>query len=317
MLKRLLDIILSASGLMLLSPLYGLIAFWIKRDSPGPVIYWSERIGLNGKPFRIAKFRTMRVNADREGPAITLGNDNRITSSGHWLRQYRLDEIPQLWNVLTGDMSLVGPRPEAPQYVADYTPEQRQVLSVKPGITGLTQLDYKDEATLLVGPNWEERYRTQVMPAKLATDLTYVHNHSFAGDLKILLKTAYRLLYPYTQEKQPALRGRHLFLIDTLLIMLAYILSFALRFDNIRFWEVMLAYIRLLFPFLGLKLIIFHRFDLYRRVWRYASIKELIAVFDVKSVIMIQLRNALKSYIVIQGKPGCRFQHQHWGSSAI
>jgi FlaA1/EpsC-like NDP-sugar epimerase/lipopolysaccharide/colanic/teichoic acid biosynthesis glycosyltransferase len=284
MLKRLTDFILSIAGLILLSPLCALIALWIKQDSPGPVLYWSERAGKDGKRFKIAKFRTMVVDAERRGPGITRGDDDRITGSGRWLRQYRLDEIPQLWNVLKGEMSLVGPRPEAPKYVARYTPEQSQVLSVKPGITGMTQLNYKDEASLLIGPDWEERYFHQVMPAKLAMDLEYTRRQSFWGDVKILFQTIYRLLYPYTQEKQPQLLGRHLLLIDTLLIMLAYILSFALRFDNIDFWRVLLLFTRQLFLFLAIKLYIFYRFGLYRRVWRYASIRELIAIFGAMTV---------------------------------
>ncbi len=283
-LKRLLDLIISILGLIILSPLCFLIALWIKQDSSGPIFYRSERIGQHGKRFKIVKFRTMRLNADREGPAITLGDDSRITPSGHFLRTYRLDEIPQLWNVLKGEMSLVGPRPEVPKYIAYYTPEQHKVLSVKPGITGLTQLDYKDEATLLVGSDWETRYINQVMPTKLAIDLKYVNTQSWWGDLKILGKTAYRLLYPYTQEKQPMLRSRHLFLIDMLLITLAYILSFALRFDNLTFWVEFSKYSRLLFVFLGLKLIIFYRLGLYQRVWRYASVRELVAIFGAVTV---------------------------------
>lgn len=278
MLKRSLDFILALLGLVLLSPLCGLIALWIKQDSPGPVLYRSERVGLKGVHFEIIKFRTMVVDADQTGPSITTGQDARITPIGKWLRHYRLDEIPQLWNVLLGEMSLVGPRPEAPAYVHLYSPEQRRVLTVKPGLAGITQLNYKDEATLLTGPNWEDRYINAVMPAKLQMDLTYVDERSIGLDLKLLLKTAYRLLYPYTQEKQPALRGRHLFLIDTLLIMLAYILSFVLRFDNITFWVEFLKYAQLLFAFLLIKLIVFMRLGLYRPVWRYAGVREFVTL---------------------------------------
>ena len=224
------------------------------------------------------------TGADQQGPAITLGQDSRITPCGSWLRRYRLDELPQLWNVLKGEMSIVGPRPEAPQYVEKYSPEQRQVLTVKPGLTGITQLDYKDESTLLTGPDWEERYLTQVMPAKLVLDLQYVQSRSFGGDLKIIFKTLYRLVNPYTQENQPRIRGRHLFLFDALLIMLAYILSFALRFDNLTFWIEFLQYTRILFFFLAIKLIVFYLFGLYRRVWRYASIRELTAIFGAVTV---------------------------------
>lgn len=275
--KRLFDILIAGLGLVLLSPALVGLAWWIRRDSAGPALYWDERVGQNGRRFKMAKFRTMVVTAET-GPAITLGQDTRVTCAGKWLRHYRLDELPQLWNVLKGEMSLVGPRPEKPLYVDLYTPEQKQVLTVKPGITGLTQLEYKDEARLLTGPDWETRYRRQVMPAKLAIDLHYVAQAGLWQDAKIMLKTAYRVLYPYTQENQPVLRGRHLFLIDVLLVMLAYILSFALRFDNLAFWTEFLKHTLILFPFLLVKLVVFYQFGLYRQVWRYAGIRELMTI---------------------------------------
>lgn len=284
MAKRILDVAISAAGLIFLSPLWLIIALWIKYDSPGNVLYWSERVGLNGRRFRMAKFRSMRPRAYEEGPAITLYDDARVTNSGRWLRKYRLDEIPQLWNVFKGEMSLVGPRPESPIYVAQYTPEQRRVLSVKPGITGLAQLNYKDEAKLLTGAGWEERYLNQVVPAKLALDLEYIATLSTWGDMKILLKTAYRLLYPYTKERQPMLRTRHLLLTDTLLIGLAYILSFALRFDDQQFQVEFLKYTHVLSLFLVVKLLNFSLFGLYRRLWRYASVRELFAILGAVTV---------------------------------
>ncbi|MFQ5613186.1 MAG: polysaccharide biosynthesis protein [Anaerolineae bacterium] len=278
MIKRLLDILIAGLGLVLLSPLMLLIALWIKSDSPGKVLYWAERVGLNGQSFRMAKFRSMYAGAQRNGPALTLAGDERVTPAGRWLRRYRLDEIPQLWNVLVGQMSLVGPRPEAPVYVARYTPQQRRVLSVKPGMTGPAQLNFKDETKLLAGPDWQERYLDQVMPAKLALDLAYVENQSTWGDIMIMLQTAYRLLFPYTREKQPLLLGRHLLLVDTALIALAYVLSFVLRFDDETFRVEFLKYVGLLLPYLAVKLLVFFIFGLYRRVWQYASVRELLSI---------------------------------------
>ena len=155
-LKRLFDIAASAIGLLLLAPVLLGIAIWIKRDSPGPVFFRQERIGRHGQPFRIYKFRSMRQ--DNAGLQITVGEDARITRSGRFIRAYKLDELPQLINVLRGDMIVVGPRPEVPRYVALYPAEVRaEVLSVRPGITDLASVQYRSESTLLTPscrPSW-------------------------------------------------------------------------------------------------------------------------------------------------------------------
>ena len=188
-LKRPFDILASAAGLLVLSPILLAIAFWIKRDSPGPVFFRQERVGLHGVPFRIYKFRSMRQ--DHSGLQITVGVDPRITRSGHFIRAYKLDELPQLINVLIGDMSLVGPRPEVPRYVAEYPPETRaQVLSVRPGITDLASVKYRSESELLAqSSNPEQTYLHEVLPAKLALCEEYIRERSFMLDLKIIAMT--------------------------------------------------------------------------------------------------------------------------------
>jgi len=184
---RLLDLLVAIPGLILLAPIFGLIAAAIKLTSPGSVFYLATRVGQDGQLFKLYKFRTMVANADRQGPGITTHNDARITPVGRFLRQTKLDELPQLINVVRGEMSLVGPRPEDPRYVELYTPEQRQVLQVRPGLTSLASLYYHDEETLLAGPNWEKQYREQPLPHKLALDLAYLRKRSFWSDLGVCL----------------------------------------------------------------------------------------------------------------------------------
>ena len=189
--KRLLDLLLSALGLVLLAPLLLGIAVWIKLDSAGPVLFRQQRVGRHGKPFMIHKFRTMAVDAPERGPQITVGADPRITAAGQVLRRTKLDELPQLWDVLRGAMSLVGPRPEVPRYVALYPEETRRiVLSVRPGITDLASLQYRDESAQLAGAADPERaYVEQVLPAKLALSMRYVREASLAGDLRLIFAT--------------------------------------------------------------------------------------------------------------------------------
>ena len=188
-LKRAFDLAASGIGLLLLSPLLLALAAWIRLDSPGPVFFRQERIGLRGRPFRIYKFRSMRV--DHSGPQITVGADDRITRSGHIIRAYKLDELPQLLNVFLGDMSLVGPRPEVPRYVALYPADVRaEVLSVRPGITDLASVQYRSESTLLAASADPERtYVDTILPAKLALCRQYVRERNFLLDLKIIAMT--------------------------------------------------------------------------------------------------------------------------------
>jgi lipopolysaccharide/colanic/teichoic acid biosynthesis glycosyltransferase len=190
--KRLFDVICSVLGLLLLSPLLLLAAAWIKLDSPGPALFRQTRVGRFGVLFTIHKFRTMRVEA---GAALTVGADPRITRAGHLLRQTKLDELPQLWDVLRGAMSLVGPRPELPRYVACYPAELRErVLAVRPGITDPASLAFSHEAELLAAAADPEReYREVVLPAKLRLSADYAEHASLASDLRLILATLARV----------------------------------------------------------------------------------------------------------------------------
>ena len=196
MVKRLFDLFLVIPGLLILSPLLVLIAFWIKCDSYGPIFFRQVRVGLNGKHFKIIKFRTMVPEAEHLGLKITVGGDPRITRLGHFLRKYKFDELPQLFNVLMGEMSLVGPRPEVPEYVELYPAEVRKkVLSVKPGITDLASLEYKDENDLLKNAeNPREVYIHEIMPHKLTYYLQYVEKHNIMSDLVIIIRTFARIV---------------------------------------------------------------------------------------------------------------------------
>ena len=189
-LKRPLDVLQAGLGLVALSPLLAAIAAAIRLDSPGPVVYRATRSGIHGRPFTMLKFRTMQAQQPAGGTKITTHADRRVTRVGRLLRPTRLDELPQLWNVLRGDMSLVGPRPEDPHYVELYSQDDRQVLAARPGVTSLAALLYRDEERLLIGEDWEQIYIDLVMPAKLAIDRAYVARQSIRLDLKILAATA-------------------------------------------------------------------------------------------------------------------------------
>ena len=196
MAKRLFDITLSQLALVQLCPLLLAVALWVRLDSPGPVLFRQQRVGRGGRLFGILKFRTMQVNAEAAGLQITVGQDPRITSAGRWLRHSKLDELPQLLNVLRGEMSMVGPRPEVPRYVALYPADQRAtVLSVRPGITDLASLAFRDESTLLARSADPERtYVEEILPIKLRHACDYVVRRSLWLDLRILALTALVLL---------------------------------------------------------------------------------------------------------------------------
>jgi len=187
--KRLFDLAFSTFFLFTLFPLFLFIAILIKLDSPGPVFYRAVRVGKDGEPFRLYKFRSMAADAASKGPGITHQGDPRVTRVGNWLRRFKLDELPQLINVCKGEMSLVGPRPEDPRYVALYTPEQRAVLTVAPGVTSAASLRFRHEEQLLTGANWEDTYLQVVLPEKLKIDLDYIQRRTFATDLLIIWQT--------------------------------------------------------------------------------------------------------------------------------
>lgn len=187
---RLLDLIFSVIGLIILSPLFLLVMLWIVIDSRGPVFYRQVRVGRNGIDFRLFKFRSMRVNADKAGLLTVGGRDNRITNAGYYLRKFKIDELPQLLNVLKGEMSLVGPRPEVRKYVDLYTPDQQKVLQVRPGITDMASIAYKNENELLAkSADPEKTYIEEVMPEKLKLNMVYINDPSLINYLKIIFKT--------------------------------------------------------------------------------------------------------------------------------
>ena len=193
--KRLLDVIVAVLSLVLLGPVLILIALIIKISSPGPVLYRGMRVGLDGKLFAMMKFRTMVVNAESLGGSATAADDPRITAIGKFLRRYKLDELPQFLNVLVGDMSLVGPRPEVQKYVNLYSPEEKAILEVRPGITDWASIWNSNEAAVLEGSRDPEKtYEELIRPTKLALQLLYVREHSFFTDLKILFHTAVKLI---------------------------------------------------------------------------------------------------------------------------
>ena len=202
--RRALDITFALLGLVLLSPLLACIAAAMKVADRGPIFFSQTRVGQFGRPFRMHKFRTMVPNAEQQGIPLTVGADRRITRVGHWLRRTKLDELPQLWNVVKGDMSLVGPRPEVPRYVAFYTAEQRRVLSVRPGITDPASLQFFDEAACLARmPDPEAAYVTLILPHKLAMNLNYLRRRTLASDVVVVLATLWRLMTPTSSVVRP------------------------------------------------------------------------------------------------------------------
>jgi len=189
MIKRSFDLFFSFVGLLSLFPLMVVIALFIKLDSPGSIIYKSKRVGKNGRLFEMYKFRTMVMNADNHGPLVTAGDDWRMTRVGRMLRRTKLDELPTLWNVLKGDMSFVGPRPENPKSAALYTDEQRRIWTMRPGITSLATIKYRNEESFLAGAKDLDAKYFEIMQDKLRLELEYIENHSFYLDLVLLFRT--------------------------------------------------------------------------------------------------------------------------------
>ncbi len=203
--KRVVDVVCAGVGAVALLPLFALIALSIRLDDGGPVFFRQQRVGRRGRTFRIWKFRTMSTDAARRGPQVTVRGDPRVTRVGRWLRRYKLDELPQLWNVVAGEMTLVGPRPEVERYVEHYTPEQRRVLECTPGITDPASLEFRDEASLLAaGDDPERTYLERVMPEKIRLQLAYMDRATVASDVTVVLRTLYRLgATPAPQSAQP------------------------------------------------------------------------------------------------------------------
>ena len=190
MIKRIFDIVFSFAGLIILSPVYIVIAIFIKLDSKGPVLYKQTRVGRNNKDFKLLKFRTMNPDSDSKGLLTVGGRDPRITKTGYYLRKFKLDEFPQLINVLYGEMSFVGPRPEVRKYVDLYTEDQKKVLDVSPGITDVASIKYKNENDLLEKAEDPEKYYIEkIMPDKIKLNLEYINERSFFKDFKVILRT--------------------------------------------------------------------------------------------------------------------------------
>ncbi len=194
MVKRAFDIVFSLLGLLVFLPILLLVGVWIRLDSRGPALYRGVRVGRGGGRFRVLKFRTMVCDAEQIGGPSTSDDDPRITKVGKLLRKYKLDELPQLFNVMKGEMSFVGPRPEVPLEVDRYTPQQRELLSVSPGITDWASIRFRNEGEILQGsPNPHETYREKIQPLKILLGLEYARHHSLWIDLRIILATLWAI----------------------------------------------------------------------------------------------------------------------------
>lgn len=197
MLKRFVDIIISFTLLVLLFPVMLLSAFAVICDTGFPIFYRGTRVGKDGRIFHIIKFRSMIDSDSRKGPKVTASGDQRITRSGKFLRKWKLDEFPQFFNVIRGDMSIVGPRPESPSYVVHYTDEERFVLNVRPGVTGVTQILFRNEEQMLDFPEPEKYYIDVLMHQKLRYDLAYVRHRFFSLDILIVILTVVAVIMPH------------------------------------------------------------------------------------------------------------------------
>jgi len=200
--RRSIDVVLASIILVLAAPVFLIIAISIRLDSRGPVLYKALRVGERGQLFFLLKFRTMIVEAAKVGPPITVNGDSRITAVGKLLRRTKLDELPQFWNVLVGEMSLVGPRPEDPDIVNRYTPAQREILSYRPGITSPASLLYSNEAAYLCEQNWETVYATEILPRKISIDLEYLKERSIWKDFVQVVRTAVYIFNPSNHDKR-------------------------------------------------------------------------------------------------------------------
>jgi lipopolysaccharide/colanic/teichoic acid biosynthesis glycosyltransferase len=192
--RRAFDVIVACIGLLLLSPMFLVLAVRIKLFDGGPVFYRARRTGFLGAEFNLIKFRTMVINADTLGAGITVADDKRITPVGKLIRSHKLDEYPQLINIVLRNMNLVGPRPEDPRYTALYDQHQKKILNIRPGITSPASIKFKNETELLRGSEWEKKYVNEVMPKKISIDMEYFRNNTFLSDIRVILKTLFSTL---------------------------------------------------------------------------------------------------------------------------
>jgi FlaA1/EpsC-like NDP-sugar epimerase/lipopolysaccharide/colanic/teichoic acid biosynthesis glycosyltransferase len=279
--KRIFDVTASAAGLIILSPVFLLAALLVKMGGRGPVFFRQERVGRGFRPFTIYKFRTMVVGAEGMGPGITAAADPRVTSVGQLLRKSKIDELPQLINVLRGDMSLVGPRPELPQYVNLFRGEYTEILSVRPGITDPASITYRDESPILAESGEpEELYLRVILPEKLRLGKEYVNRSSFAYDLKLIATTIVTVVYPgrsldrFFNSLSPHRYPIAAF-VQCALLVLAQYLAFWIRFDGQIPAKEMQLFVQTAPMVLALRLAFFYPFRLYRGLWRYVSIQDL------------------------------------------
>lgn len=282
---RFCDLCICIAGLFFLGPLLLGLALAVKVTSAGPIFYKARRIGRGGKEFALYKFRSMYIDADRRGPAITVHNDPRVTPVGRFLRRYKLDELPQIINILRGEMSIVGPRPEAPQYVKLYTAEQRQVLAFRPGLTSAASLHYSHEEALLTGPNWETIYKEQILPHKLALDLNYMRHYTVQSYFSLLFATFFAVFGRQQLLRAIAqLRNRHVLALDCLLLLFTPLIALLLHADATGQSGLTRGLILYTGVALAIKLVIFYQFKLYNRYWRYADIYDLVMIIGAVSL---------------------------------
>ena len=305
MAKRILDILVALMGLIVLTPVLAVIAVFVKLDSRGPVFFRGQRVGQCGKIFHILKFRSMVPDAPRKGPAITCKDDPRITRIGRFLRKTKLDELPSLVNVLKGEMSLVGPRPESPSWVERYTPQQRAILTVKPGITGLAQIKYRDEEALLRATTLETEY-PEIMNDKLKISLDYVKRQSFILDMRILLETA-AILLGWAYEPGLLMQFARRIALDLVIIPCAFYLAWLIRFDShvpMKEWSALTA--RLL-PIVFVYIVISAAFGIYRHLWAYADFPDIISLAEaivLGTLVLVVVNFALTSYYHYRSSTG-------------
>jgi len=279
--KRALDIALSALGLVLLTPVFAAVALGLRREGAGPVLFRQVRVGRGFRPFRILKFRTMVPGAERMGPGITPGKDPRVTRFGAFLRWTKLDELPQLWNVLCGDMSLVGPRPELPHYARMFEDDYREILRVRPGITDLASLAYRDEAGRLdLEPDPERAYVETILPDKIRLARTYVSRASFAYDLRIIGETMLLLAFPARAldrmlERFASAHRQIALLVQATLAAAANLLAMWLIYDGGLTRETLDLVLLALPALLAVRTLWHVVFHLDRDRWRYVGLREI------------------------------------------
>jgi lipopolysaccharide/colanic/teichoic acid biosynthesis glycosyltransferase len=276
-LQRLFDFTCAAIGLLVLWPVLVVVALVVKLHDGGPVFFRAKRVGKGGKPFNLLKFRGMIADADKLGPALTARDDNRITPIGRVLRKLKVDELPQLFNVLKGDMSLVGPRPEDPKFVALYTPEQRKVLECRPGMTSPVSLYLRNEESLFTGRDWVRDYCERILPHKLKTELAYAQQRTILSDVMVILETILSIVILNKRFLRMilSLRNRHFLVMDVLFALVAPAIGLVVRLDGFKDFGTYLQPLAIYtISALVIKIAIFLPAKFYDRYWQYAGVRD-------------------------------------------